>query len=196
MPRVPLHRRTIDFEAFEDGDSVTVTGRLRDERPWAEGTDMVQHLHDLRLEITVGKADLTITDARAVMDRFPHAECTEITPKFEELKGLRVGQGYTRAVQERFGGVLGCTHLDQLARTIGPVVVQAVTSARAKSRDWASLDAAPDARPTLFPRNTCHVWAEGGAAEQKLAAGWRPGVGGYPSPPVAVILSRRSETEG
>ncbi|HUY64400.1 MAG TPA: DUF2889 domain-containing protein [Acidimicrobiales bacterium] len=181
---VPVHRRVIEFEAFERGDALVVTGRLRDERPWAGGGPGVEHVHDMRLEIALRKDDLTITDARAVMDRYPHAECPGITAAFEALVGLSVARGYTRAVQDRFGGALGCTHLEQLARTMGPVVVQAATSCRARARDWAHLDAAPTSRPTLFPRNTCHVWAEDGPAEQKLAIGWRPGVGGYPAPAV------------
>jgi hypothetical protein len=31
-------------------------------------------------------------------------------------------------------------------------------------------------------RNSCHIWAEGGIGEQKLDAGWRPGLTGYPAP--------------
>lgn len=191
MQRVPVHRRVIEFEAYEEDGALAVTGRLRDERPWAgEREDQVEHLHDMRLEVTVRTDDLVVTEARAVMDRFPHAECPDITEKFGELVGLRVGRGYTRAVQERFSGALGCTHLDQLARIMGPVVIQAVTSTRARRRDWGHLEAAPQERPALFPRNTCHVWVDGGPAEQKLAAGWRPGVSGYPAPPVEVVLRR------
>jgi hypothetical protein len=196
MERVPVHRRVIEFEAYEEEGALAVIGRLRDERPWAaDREDQVEVLHDMCLEVTVDGAELEITEARAVMERFPHAECPAITAKFGELVGLRVGQGYTRAVQERFAGALGCTHLEQLARIMGPVVIQAVTSTRAKARDWAHLDTAPAARPSLFPRNTCHVWVDGGPAEQKLAAGWRPGITGYPAPPVEVVLrqsTRRS----
>ncbi len=189
--KTTVHRRTIEFEAFDEGDSLSVTGRLRDERPWAAGTDRVEHVHDMDLELTVRKKDLTITRAVATMGRFPHAECPAITGAFDGLVGLNISRGYTRAVTERFGGARGCTHLEQLARTVGPVVIQAMTSCRARDRDWQHLDAAPSARPTLFPRNTCHIWAEGGVAEQKLAAGWRPGErAGYPAPPVAVILRR------
>jgi hypothetical protein len=192
-----VHRRTIEFEAYDGGDSLSVTGRLRDERPWAEGSDRVEHVHDMDLALTIRKDDLTITAATATMARFPHNECPSITDAFGQLVGLNIGRGYTRAVQERFGGVKGCTHLEQLARTIGPVVIQAMTSIRARDRDWQHLDAAPSARPTLFPRNTCHIWAEGGIAEQKLAAGWRPGErAGYPAPPVEVFLRRGATTEG
>jgi hypothetical protein len=193
MAGTPLHRRIIEFEALEEPGGIVVTGRLRDERPWAAGTELVEHLHDMRLEVHVRGDDLVITEARAVMDRYPHAECPAITEHFGELVGLNVGRGFTRAVQERFAGPLGCTHLEQLARTMGPVVIQAMTSLRAKNRDWARLDTAPSTSPSLFPRNTCHIWAEEGVAEQKLAAGWRPGMYGYPAPPVAVVVRLREE---
>jgi hypothetical protein len=194
--RVAVHRRTIEFEAYDEGETLSVTGRLRDERPWAAETDKVKQVHDMDLALSVRKEDLTITAAVATMARFPHSECPGITDAFGDLVGLNISRGYTRAVQERFGGARGCTHLEQLARTVGPVVIQAMTSCRARDRDWQHLDAAPSARPTLFPRNTCHIWAEGGVAEQKLEAGWRPGQRSeYPAPPVAVILRRGSSSD-
>jgi len=196
-PRVALHRRVIEFDAYDEGDAVSITGRLRDERPWARGTDKVEHVHDMDLSLTIRKDDLTITEATATMTLFPHTECPSITDAFGDLVGLSVSRGYTRAVQDRFGGVRGCTHLEQLARTVGPVVIQAVTSARARDRDWQNLDVAPSDRPTLFQRNTCHIWADGGVAEQKLEAGWRPGErSGYPAPPVQVFLRRSTSGSG
>ena len=77
--------------------------------------------------------DLTITEAVAEMHTFPHTECPGIAPAFAGLVGLSVARGYTREVQARFGGPQGCTHLEQLARSLGPVVVQAVTSRRARA---------------------------------------------------------------
>ena len=82
----------------------------------------------------VRRADLTIVDAVADMKTFPHAECTEIEPNFRDLIGLSVGRGYSSAVQERFGRQRGCSHLEFLARAIGPVVVQGITSSAKRGR--------------------------------------------------------------
>jgi hypothetical protein len=182
---IPLHRRTIEYEAFDNGDALAVVGRLRDSRPWAEGSSSISVVHDMELAVTVRISDLTITEARADMHTFPHAECPGIVTAFGSLVGLSVARGYTRQVQTRFGGPKGCTHLEQLARSLGPVVVQAVTSrrARAVSRGEAQDLLAVGSSP--WARNSCHVWAEGGVADQKLAAGWRPGTGTYPTPPLA-----------
>jgi len=141
----------------------------------------------MELRVTVDDT-LTITASDAVMHTFPHTECPGIVPAFRGLVGLEVGRGFTRRVQTLFGGPKGCTHLEHLARSLGPVVIQAVTSRRARA---VAAGEAPDlitGNASPWARNTCHIWAEDGVAEQKLAAGWRPGVGAYPAPPLAHFL--------
>ncbi len=162
-------------------------GRLEDVRPWADGERSVSLVHDMSLSVTVRVEDMTITQAAADMRVFPHAECPAILEAFEGLVGLGVARGYTRAVQERFGGPQGCSHLEHLARSLGPVVVQAVTSRRARALRRGETPDLLSGAATPWARDTCHVWAEGGVAEQKLAAGWRPGIGPYPAQPVEVI---------
>ena len=189
-PDVPLHRRSIVYEAFEEGDDLRVRGRLEDVRPWADGERSVSLVHDMSLSVTVRVEDMTITRATAEMRVFPHAECPAILEAFEGLVGLGVARGYTRAVQERFGGPQGCSHLEHLARSLGPVVVQAVTSRRARALGRGETPDLLSGAATPWARDTCHVWAEGGVAEQKLAAGWRPGIGPYPAQPVEVIRDR------
>ncbi|HWD52225.1 MAG TPA: DUF2889 domain-containing protein [Acidimicrobiales bacterium] len=185
---VPLHVRTLEYQAFDQGDHLTIIGRLRDTRPWAAEEGFTQFVHDMELRVTVRVEDLTITDSDAVMHRFPHAECPGIVSAFRALAGLQVGRGFTREVQSRFGGPKGCTHLEHLARSLGPVVVQAATSKRARARSRQESDDPIISTPSPWVRNSCHVWAEGGVAEQKVAVGWRPGIGAYPSPPLEEII--------
>jgi hypothetical protein len=169
------------FEAFDAGDAMTIVGRLSDTRPWAEDGRAVAVVHDMELTVTVRIDDMTITEARADMHAFPHAECPGIVSAFADLVGLSVTRGYTRQVQQRFGGTKGCTHLEQLARSLGPVAIQSVMSQQ-------TLEAHRNGSTELIAlgiplaRDTCHVWAEDGVADQKLAAGWRPGEGPYPAP--------------
>ena len=127
----PVHRRTIAMEVFDRGEYFAVVGTLHDERPWAGGTHGPRDLHFMELGIVVRRADMAIVDAAADMRTFPHAECTDIEAGFRDLIGLSVARGYTNAVQERFGRQRGCSHLEFLARAIGPVVVQGVTSSAA-----------------------------------------------------------------
>ncbi len=188
--RVPVHRRSIEFSAFDDGEVFTIEGRLRDVRPWAEGGHAVHVLHDIELSVTLDPDDLVIRSARARLHTYPHAECPAIEAAFAGLAGLSVARGYTRQVTTLFGGPLGCTHVEHLARALGPVAIQTVTSRRAR----AVLDGdAPDiitGTRSPWAIGSCHVWAEGGVAQQKLAAGWRPGVGPYPAPALVTFRPR------
>ena len=184
---VPLHRRSIVYEAFDEDGDLRVRARLEDVRPWADGERSVSLVHDMTLSIAVRVADMTITEATADMHTFPHAECPAILDAFAGLVGLSVTRGYTREVQSRFGGPKGCSHLEHLARSLGPVVVQAVTSRRARALSRGETPDLLSGGPTPWARDTCHIWAEGGIAEQKLAAGWRPGTGSYPAPSLEAI---------
>lgn len=187
---VPVHRRTIEFESFDRGDAFEVVGRLQDRRPWAAGTRAIELLHHMELRVTVRKETLVITQADARMHAFPHAECPAVTAAFEGLVGLRVARGFVRQVQERFSGVSGCTHLEQLARSIGPVVVQTVTSRKAQAVLAGEAESVFSADSTGWALDTCHVWAAGGVAEQKLAAGWVPGKGPFPTPALVEFRDR------
>lgn len=190
---VPIHRRAIDYRAWAVDDDLVVVGRLTDSRPWADDGSAVATVHDLELRVRVRTADLTITGATAEMSTFPHTECPTIEAAFAGMVGLSIARGYTREVQSRFGGPRGCTHLEHLARSLGPVVIQAVTSRRALSvANGESEDLLAGGGDTGSPwaRDSCHIWAEGGIADQKLAAGWRPGTGPYPSPALVTFLDR------
>lgn len=182
-----VHRRTVDFEAYDHGDALTVVGRLQDVRPWADGERVPVVLHRMELRVGIALATMVITEAAASMADYPHAECPAIEPAFAGLVGLSVGRGYTREVQRRFGGAAGCSHLEHLARSLGPVVVQAVASCRARAVAEGRAEEYLSAGGGDWLRNTCHIWADGGVGLRKLATGWRPGNGPFPAPPLADI---------
>jgi len=185
-----VHRRTIAMDVFLRDDYFAVVGTLTDERPWAGGTLGPRDLHVMEMGVVVRRADLCIVDAAADMKTYPHAECTDIEPSFRDLIGLSVASGYTNAVQERFGRERGCNHLEFLARALGPVVVQSVTSSAAwRVEKGDGQYPAGDGRLT-FLTNTCHVWAEGGPGLQKLEVGWQPGRLEYPAPSLAEVRRR------
>lgn len=199
-PDVPTHHRSIQLDVRDLPEELEVTARLRDERPWAAGTGVVEHVHDMSLVVRVRRSDLVIVDARAEMAGFPHAECRHIEDAFQDLVGSSVVRGYTRAVQERLGRARGCTHLELLARLVGPAVLQGAVSSHQRAQ-WAAADGpggngigpgGDGSAPGAWLADTCHVWAtEGpGPGYQKAALGWRPGVGEYPAPPVDELRRR------
>lgn len=187
---LPVHRRTITFDAHQTDGGVTVVGSLVDERPWAVGTSVPPVLHRMELRVTVRTEDLVIVAAQAEMHDFPHAECPAIAPAFGDLVGLSVARGYTRAVQQRFGGIGGCSHLEHLARLVGPVVVQAVASVRSRALLIDGQGDGPTGGDGSWLRNTCHIWADDGIGPSKVALGWYPGRTEVPAPPLDELRRR------
>lgn len=187
---MPVHRRTIEVEVFEDDEQFSVVAHLKDERPWARDTEAVADVHRMALEVEVRREDLVITKAEAHMHTFPHAECPQIAPAFAGLVGLSVTRGYNRAVQERFGRAKGCTHLEFMARAVGPVVLQAIPSSALRHPPEQGSDGV-SASGLTWLGDTCHVWAHEGPGQEKVALGWRPGQGAYPAPSAAELRAKR-----
>ncbi|MEI6622280.1 MAG: DUF2889 domain-containing protein [Actinomycetes bacterium] len=187
--RIPHHRRSIVFDVYDaDNNAVEIVGRLRDERPWASNPLELPVIHDLELDVTVSLTDFTVQGVDVRFHTYPHAECPEIAEAFQQLVGLPVGRGWVNAMRERVGGPAGCTHLRELARGMAPVLLQAAFSAAVRN-GYVSTSDASSAR-ALLPMLTgsCHIWAGGGIAEQKIDHGWRPGTTEYPVPPLASFL--------
>jgi hypothetical protein len=190
----PVHQRTIDMQVFEREGHLVVIGILHDQRPWASGELGPRSVHRMELGIVVRRSDLVIVDAEAIMHTFPHAECPTIQDSFSDLVGLSVSRGYTNAVQKRFGRERGCSHLEFLARSLGPVVIQALSASAARRLESGGDEAGVLAEGVLqWLTNTCHIWAEGGIGEQKVAAGWRPAKETYPAPSLVEIRRRAQE---
>lgn len=186
-PRLPAHRRSITVEVVDHPGHFEVLAQLRDERPWAEGSEQVNLVHDLGLRLEVRREDLVITAAEATMSRFPHAECPGIAPSFAGLVGLSVARGYTKAVQERFGRVRGCAHLVVLATAVAPTVIQAIPSSASRDAGTSGIARSISGEPSWLA-GTCHIWEpEHGPGPTKVALGWRPGRGEYPAPSVEEV---------
>jgi hypothetical protein len=184
------------MEVFLRGDYHLVIGTLHDQRPWASGSLGPRDLHRMELGIVVRRSDFVIVDAAADMQAFPHTECADIEDAFGDLIGLSVSRGYTNAVKDRFGRQRGCSHLEFLARALGPVVIQAVTSSAAWRVELGDGELPAEVGRMQWLTNTCHIWAEDGPGPQKVSIGWRPGRGEYPVPPVAELRRRQAEVEG
>jgi Protein of unknown function (DUF2889) len=187
-PGTPHHRRTVVVEVADAAEGlIEVAGRLRDERPWATEPLDLPVVHDLGLTVTVSLADFVVRSVRVDFDTYPHAECVDIAEAHQALVGVTLGRGWNAAVRERLGGPAGCTHLRELARSMAPTLLQAAFSTRLRQggRDDPEYREARAMLPLIA--DTCHVWAVGGVAEQKLERGWRPGSMLTPIPALAEL---------
>lgn len=191
MDAEPTHRRTITIESFDTDDGLVMRGHLVDERPWMEAADQTRVLHSMHLDLTIDPATMEITDAFAQMTANPHEECRTIEPAFRALVGLSVTRGYNRAVQERLGRERGCSHLEFLARAMGPAAVQASASTR-RRRGENFVSAEGSTEPSAWLVNTCHLWGAGGVGAEKMKLGWRPGVVRYPTPSLVTLRRERA----
>jgi len=168
--KLPLHVRAIRAEAWKVSETeLDVTGHLVDDRPqgvpaWFDPTP-ASTIHDMRLTIRVRYPDLVITRASGSMATHPYTLCPDALPPLERLVGLSVAQGFTRAVNERFGRRLGCAHLTALIQALGPVVRQAVGAAFRDERQPPRTD-----RDAWWV-DTCQAWRADGPLHARLVAG-------------------------
>jgi hypothetical protein len=155
-----VHVRTIRAEVRRVAeDELEITGHLVDERPrstdpFDEGHDGI--VHDMTLIIRVRHPDLVITAVEGRMDHRPYTLCTDAVPPLQRLVGLSVMKGFTRAVNERFGRQLGCSHLNALIQAMAPAIKQ---GAGAAFLEGTKIKAGAQ---NLWFVNTCPAWRENG----------------------------------
>ena len=169
----PVHVRTLTMEARRAGaELLDVTGRLIDQRPQGPGVGWFgaangSIIHDMRVTLCVRHPDLVITAVTADMASHPYSLCPDAVEPLQQLVGLSIARGFTRALNERFGRQLGCAHMTALIQAMAPVVRQAVGPA---FHELEELPKESREGETWFV-NTCQAWREGGLLHQRLNAG-------------------------
>jgi len=179
---VKVSERTIMMTAYAAGDEVEVVGRLTDARVRTFPDGPTSPIHDMELRLAIRREDYVIVGVKAKMFFTPHLDCTDIEPAFDQLLGVSVARGYSKTVQELLGRQRGCSHLEFLARAMGTVALQGIATSHGLEK--SDEDGPAEYLPGPWMKNTCHLWAEDGIAEQKLALGWKPG-SISPVPPLA-----------
>ncbi len=171
MPeRIPIHQRSYETEAFDEGDGLMrVRGRLTDNKPqglcMADGNDLV--IHDMSIDLLVDPETFTIVAVENEMMVRPYSNCEMILPDYQALVGVSITRGYSSRVKKLFGGPNGCSHMGALLQAMGPVAVQASWSLINLHKSLESrLDKTDDPeeqdRRLRLNMNSCHVWQEGG----------------------------------
>lgn len=167
--KAPVHVRTIRIETVESAeDELLVTGSLVDERPlggppWF-GAEPPPVIHHMTVALRVRHPDLTIAGVESGMTAHPYQICPETLPSLQGLVGLSVAQGFTRAVNERFGRAKGCAHVTALIHAMAPAIKQAAGAAfYAKQKSWTESAG-------VWFINTCQAWRENGPLHRLLAA--------------------------
>lgn len=125
------HRRQIDVQVYSRGDGLwEVDATLSDvktrDTKMATGVRPAgQPIHDMLLRLVVNE-QFDIVEAGSDTRWMPYeGACGKHGDAYGRLVGLNLMQNFRAAMRERVGGVLGCTHLTELAQVLPTAVVQA-----------------------------------------------------------------------
>jgi hypothetical protein len=171
--RALRHTRAIDIQAFARDDGLwDLDAHITDIKsidtmlasgPRQGGTP----LHDLWLRITVDK-QLNIVDAEACSDAVPYpGHCDTIGPAYKALIGLNLMRGFRHDVRQRLAGVLGCTHLTELAQILPTAALQAYAN-----DVWPVNERSDSSHEKPFQLDKCHALKTDGGAVAEFYPRW------------------------
>ena len=122
--RQPRHGRRIDVQVFARPDGLwevdaTLTDTKARDWPLARGLlPAGTPVHEMLLRLVVDR-DFEILAAGAETRWMPYdGQCDTYGDAYQALVGLNLMRGFRRAVQERLGGVRGCTHITELTQVL------------------------------------------------------------------------------
>ena len=162
VAREALHHRRIEITGYRRTDGLfDIEAHLVDTKTYTFGNldrgtiEPGTPLHGMLARMTLAE-DMLITAFEAATDYAPYTICPQAAPNFARLAGLKVGRGFIKAVNERIGGVHGCTHLRELLGQMGTVAFQTLYAVRVK-RQTAPNAVSTSERPAVL--GTCLAYA-------------------------------------
>lgn len=172
VPRNLRHTRAITVEAYarDDGlwdlDAHISDVKVRDIVLASGLREGGLPVHDLKLRVTIDR-DLTIVDAEAASDAVPYPGfCDTIGPAYKQLIGLSLMKHFRLHLKDRLSGVLGCTHLTELAQVLPTAAVQAFAD------DVIPAQLAGEGTTPPFEIGRCHALRADGPAVAKYYPRW------------------------
>ncbi|MCD2514920.1 DUF2889 domain-containing protein [Massilia sp. G4R7] len=121
-------------------------------------------VHDLKLRVTIDR-QLNIVDAEAASDAVPYPGfCETIGPAYKKLIGLSLMNHFRLHLKDRLSGVLGCTHLTELAQLLPTAALQAFADDEFDTRGGADANVNPASAERPFELDRCHALRSDGPA--------------------------------
>ena len=129
------HTRQVTYHGYQREDGQwDIEAHMRDTKPfhfevpgeiaWEPNTP----IHDMQIRLTVDNTFL-IHEVAVSMNHIPHGECPSALPPMQKLVGCRMSSGWRRAIEERLGGGVGCTHLRELLFNMATAAFQTMYAA-------------------------------------------------------------------
>lgn len=162
-PRRQLkHRRNIEVQVFarDDGlwevDATITDVKTRTAQLMQGPREAGQPIHDMLLRLVVN-AQFDIVAAGSETRWMPYTGlCDRHGDIYGRLVGLNLLQDFRKRLRERVGGVLGCTHITELAQILPTAVVQGFVGEVLDTRGLG------DTKP--FQIDRCHTLKSSGEA--------------------------------
>lgn len=177
--RMLKHQRAIQIDAFvrEDGlwdiEAQISDVKTRDAHLASGLRAAGAPLHKLLLRLTID-THFNVIAADAASDAVPYpGYCDTIAPAYAKLTGLNLMHGFRREMQNVLGGVLGCTHITELAQLLPTVAIQAFAG-----EVFDPHEEPEEGRPgnsganKPFQLDNCHALRSDGAAVAKYYPRW------------------------
>ncbi len=177
LDRQLKHRRQIDVQVFSRGnglwevDALLIDTKTRvanmTDGPRPAGTP----IHEMLLRLVVNEK-LDILEAGSETRWMPYTGlCGEHGDAYANLVGLNLLKNFRAAVRERLGGVLGCTHITEMAQVLPTAVVQAFAG------DVIDTRGDTEGAPQPFQIDRCHALRKDSEAVRLFYPRWyRPQV--------------------
>ncbi|MBX9595612.1 MAG: DUF2889 domain-containing protein [Roseomonas sp.] len=165
-----IHTRAIEMQGFARADGLyDIEAHLVDTKTYPfENMDRGaipagEPLHGMWLRLVVGE-DMVIRACEASTDFAPYAVCPGAAPNFAALAGVSIGMGFNRAVKDRVGGSVGCTHLRELLAQMATVAFQTIgplkwRKAREEAARLKAEGLAPPGPIRKLPIGSCLAYA-------------------------------------
>lgn len=161
-PREHIHHRAILCYGYHRDDGLwDIEGHLVDTKTYAFGNrergeiKPGEPVHEMWLRLTVDD-ELVVHDIEAATDASPFSICGDIAERFKQLRGVQIGRGWRRKVNQVLGGVNGCTHLVELLGPVATTAFQTIYPIKSRRKDAQPTGKKP---PML---DSCHALATDG----------------------------------
>ena len=131
-PRQHLHNRHVAYRGYRrDDGGWDIEAELRDTKTYdmrvvgESDLSAGQPIHHLAIRMTLD-GSLVVRDIVVAMDGTPHGNCSQAQTSLQAMVGVQVGGGWRKNIEQRVGGVQGCTHLRELLFNMATVTFQTV----------------------------------------------------------------------
>lgn len=164
------HRRQIEVQVYARDDGLwEADATLRDLK--SRDTELAGRtraagdpIHEMLLRVVVDtQLNIVAAGSQTLWMPYP-GHCDAHGDAYARLAGLNLAQGFRAGLRERVGGVLGCTHVSELAQVLPTAVIQAMAGEVIDTRGHG------DAQP--FQIDRCHALRSDGDVVRAFYPRW------------------------